>query len=178
MTDKQKRDLISLLENRFSKNMKRHEGITWESIETKISGNPKFLQVIDKMESTGGEPDVLVFDDVITYCDCAKESPIGRRSLCYDEEALLTRKENRPSGSAIGLAREMGIILLDEKHYDWLQKTGEYDLKTSSWLETPSSIRKLGGALFGDRRYDHVFIYHNGAESYYSVRGFRGYLTI
>lgn len=178
MTEKKKPDLLSVLEKRFSQHPKRHDRVLWKSIETILMGNADALQIIDRMEKTGGEPDVLVFNDTITYCDCAKESPSCRRSLCYDDEALAARKENRPAGSAIGLAKEIGISLLNEERYRMLQECGEYDMKTSSWIETPAGIRKLGGALFGDRRYDHVFVYHNGAESYYSVRGFRGYLEI
>lgn len=178
MTEKKKPDLLSVLEKRFSQNPKRHERVSWETIETLLMGNADALQTIGRMENTGGEPDVLVFDGTIIFCDCAKESPSGRRSLCYDDEALAARKENRPKGSAIGLAEEIGISILNEERYRMLQESGEYDIRTSSWIETPQGIRKLGGALFGDRRYDHVFVYHNGAESYYSVRGFRGYLEI
>jgi hypothetical protein len=178
MAEKQEQDLLSILKNRFKQNSTRHEHVLWDSIEPMLVENKKTLKIIEKMENTGGEPDVILFDNVITFCDCARESPAGRRSLCYDNEALLIRKENKPSGSAIELSKEIGITILNENYYKLLQKYVECDLKTSSWIETPLKIRKLGGALFGDRRYNQVFIYHNGAESYYSVRGFRGYLEI
>ena len=161
--------------------MNRHKGIEWTKVQAKLDANPEKLWSLDEMESTGGEPDVVGFDkktgEYIFY-DCAPESPSGRRSFCYDPEALASRKEHKPKNSAIGMAAEMGVEILSEDEYRELQKFGKFDTKTSSWIETPAAIRKLGGALFGDCRYDHVFIYHNGAESYYAARGFRGLLKV
>ena len=174
-------DLIELLKYRLEKNMGRHSGFDWAVVQTKLEANPAKFQAIHEMERTGGEPDVIAYDRTsgeFTFCDCSPESPIGRRSLCYDRAALESRKVNRPGGSAVEMATSMGIEILTEEQYRNLQKLGEFDRKTSSWVQSPSSIRKLGGALFCDRRYDHVFVYHNGAESYYAARGFRGLLTV
>lgn len=176
-----KDDLIELLRYRFEKNMGRHSGFDWAVVQAKLESNPAKFQAIHEMERTCGEPDVIAYDRTsgeFTFCDCSPESPIGRRSLCYDRAALESRKVNRPGGSAVEMATSMGIEILTEEQYRNLQKLGEFDRKTSSWVQTPSSIRKLGGALFCDRRYDHVFVYHNGAESYYAARGFRGLLKI
>lgn len=161
--------------------MNRHKGLEWKEIELKIEVNIEKLRILREMERTGGEPDVVGYDqntDEYLFFDCAPESPKGRRSLCYDREALEARKENKPKGSAMDMAAELGVELLSEEQYRELQKLGEFDLKTSSWVKTPESIRKLGGAIFCDRRYDTVFTYHNGAESYYAARGFRGVLWI
>jgi hypothetical protein len=177
----QANNLLEVLKARFEKNTRRHFGINWEDVKTKLESNPKKLWTINEMEHSGGEPDVTGHNPKIgkfTFTDCSLESPIGRRSLCYDTEALNTRKENKPTGSAIEMAQEMGIEILDEKQYIHLQTLGEFDLKTSSWLKTPEEIRKHGGAIFGDRRYKHVFVYHNGAESYYAARGFRGFVEL
>jgi hypothetical protein len=174
-------DLINTLKERFSKNMRRHVGIDWESVQAKLKTSPKKLQVLNEMERTGGEPDVVGRDEVtgeIIFCDCSPESPSGRRSICYDRKALDSRKENKPTGNAIEMASSIGIKILTEQQYRQLQALGDFDKKTSSWIETPSEIRNLGGALFCDRRYDHVFVYHNGAESYYAARGFRGRVNI
>ncbi len=173
--------LIGILKSRFEKNMNRHKGITWAKVQTRLEAHPGKLWSLNEMEKTGGEPDVISHDkktgEYIFY-DCSAESPKGRRSVCYDREGMNARKEHRPENTAIDMASEMGIELLTEDQYRELQSTGEFDLKTSSWLETPVDIRKLGGAIFGDRRYDSVFIYHNGAQSYYAVRGFRGSLRV
>ncbi|MBV6461711.1 MAG: hypothetical protein HJHJAOHD_01842 [Flavobacteriales bacterium] len=174
-------EFLNLLKIRFEKNMNRHEGVKWNEIETKLKASQKKLGVLYKMEETGGEPDVIEYDkktNEFIFCDCSEESPKNRRSLCYDQEALASRKEHKPKNSAMGMALEMGIELLTEEQYRKLQQLGKFDTKTSSWLKTPSEIRKLGGAIFGDYRYGNVFIYHNGAESYYSSRGFRGLLKI
>jgi hypothetical protein len=176
-----KDDLIELLRNRFEKNMARHTGLDWNALQVKLEANPKKLQALREMERTGGEPDVISYDarsDEFTFCDCSPESPAGRRSLCYDRAAWESRRENKPTGNAVDMAASMGIEMLTEEQYRELQKLGEFDRKTSSWVQTPSGIRKLGGAIFCDRRYDHVFVYHNGAESYYAARGFRGLLKI
>lgn len=173
--------LIGVLKSRFEKNMNRHKGITWSKVQTRLEAHPGKLWSLNEMERTGGEPDVISHDkktgEYIFY-DCSAESPKGRRSVCYDREGMNARKEHRPENTAIDMASEMGIEILTEDQYRELQDTGEFDLKTSSWLETPVDIRKLGGAIFGDRRYDSVFIYHNGAQSYYAVRGFRGSLRV
>ena len=172
---------IHTLHERFDKNMSRHSGVDWNKVEKKLEANPEKIKALNEMESTGGEPDVTGFDGStleFIFCDCAPESPLGRRSLCYDREGLDSRKENKPEGTAVEKAAAMGIELLTEEQYRELQKNGEYDKKTSSWIKTPSDIRKLGGALFCDRRYAHIFTYHNGAESYYSARGFRGILKV
>jgi hypothetical protein len=173
--------LIKTLKDRFSKNMRRHTGIDWNAVQAKLEAMPEKLQALYEMERTGGEPDVVGYDektDEFVFCDCSPESPIGRRSLCYDREALDSRKENKPSGNAVEMAASIGIEVLTEQQYRELQGLGEFDRKTSSWVKTPAKIRSLGGALFCDRRYDHVFVYHNGAESYYAARGFRGRLKI
>jgi hypothetical protein len=173
--------LLKTLKARFEKNTNRHKGIKWDDVKAKLEGNTTKLWSLDEMERTGGEPDVIGFDkktgEYIFY-DCSAESPNGRRSLCYDDEALESRKEHKPAGSAIGMATEMGIEILTEEQYRELQQLGNFDTKTSSWVKTPDNIRKLGGAVFCDRRYDHIFLYHNGAESYYAARGFRGALKI
>lgn len=181
ITVKQKDELFKILKTRFEKNSNRHKGIEWAVVEARLKSNVEKLWSLHEMERTGGEPDVISIDKksgAVIFMDCAAESPAGRRSLCYDKEALDARKENKPAGSAVAMAAEMGIELLTEEQYRQLQKTGEYDLKTSSWIQTPASIRKLGGSLFCDRRYDTVFLYHNGAQSYYAARGFRGQLKI
>ena len=174
-------ELIETLKNRFAENMRRHSGIKWDSVKTRLESMDKKLQTLNEMERTGGEPDVAGRDEITgeyIFCDCSPESPIGRRSLCYDREALDSRKKNKPNGNAIELASSMGIEILTEKQYRELQELGEFDEKTSSWVKTPAKIRDLGGALFCDRRYDHVFVYHNGADSYYAARGFRGRLKV
>ncbi|MBL7913381.1 MAG: DUF4256 domain-containing protein [Bacteroidia bacterium] len=177
----QSKELIKVLKLRFERNMKRHKGIEWDKVQAKLEADPSKLWSLDEMEVSGGEPDVVGFDkktgEYIFY-DCAEESPKGRRSVCYDHEALASRKENKPKDSAINMAAEMGIDILTEEEYRELQTLGEFDLKTSSWIKTPSGIRKLKGALFCDRRYNAVFVYHNGAESYYAARGFRGALRV
>ena len=173
--------MLETLKKRFDENINRHPNIKWEDVKNRLDEKPEALETLKKMEETGGEPDVLDMDDStgeIIFCDCSKETPIGRRSLCYDEEALLKRKKNPPTGSAMNQAKELGVELMNEELYRTLQKTGEYDLKTSSWIATPEDIRKLGGALFAERRYGKVFTFHNGADSYYSVRGWRGVLSV
>jgi len=177
----QREKLIKILKARFESNMNRHESLNWLDIQTRLEADPEKLRSLDEMEKTGGEPDVVGYDsktDEYIFYDCSAESPKGRRSICYDREALDSRKENKPKDSALDMASAMGIELLTESQYRQLQKLGEFDLKTSSWVITPPAIRKLGGALFCDRRYDHVFVYHNGAESYYAARGFRGALRV
>lgn len=181
LTLKQKTELLELLKDRFLKNTIRHPELFWDYIQIKLEASPEKLLTLQKMELTGGEPDVVGFDDntgEYIFYDCSKETPIGRRSVCYDNEALESRKKNKPENSALGMAVDMGIEILTEEQYRKLQEMGDYDTKTSSWILTPARIRKLGGALFCDRRYDTVFLYHNGAESYYSVRGFRGSLRV
>ena len=173
--------LLQTLEHRFKKNMHRHASITWKNVMAALDKKPTAIQALYEMESTGGEPDVLVFgesENTLNFVDCSNESPMGRRSLCYDEEALQSRKENKPAGSALGMATRMGLGLLTEQQYRALQQMGEFDTKTSSWIATPPDVRKLGGALFCDRRYATVFTYHNGASSYYAARGFRGVLPL
>jgi len=181
LSAEQRNELLSTLKARFEKNMNRHKGLEWAKVQAKLEADAKKLWSLNEMERTGGEPDVVGYDkktgEYIFY-DCSAESPKGRRSVCYDAEALESRKEHKPAHSAVGMAAEMGIELLTEEQYRELQKLGEFDLKTSSWLKTPSDIRKLGGAVYCDRRYNHVFLYHNGAESYYAVRGFRGWLGV
>ena len=181
LSPKQCEELLKTLKARFHKNMNRHKGLEWAKVQAKLEANTGKLWSLNEMESTGGEPDVVGHDkktgEFIFY-DCSAESPKGRRSLCYDGEALESRKENKPENSAIDLVESMGIELLTEKQYRELQEIGKFDLKTSSWVKTPVSIRELGGAVFCDRRYDHVFLYHNGAESYYAARGFRGLLKV
>jgi|SRR5215213_550905 len=177
----QREELLTALKARFEKNMKRHKGLEWAKVEAKLEANTEKLWSLNEMEMTGGEPDVVEFDKKkgeYVFYDCAAESPKGRRSLCYDREALNARKEHKPKDSAIDMATAIGVKLLTEEQYRELQKLGEFDLKTSSWVQTPSEIRKLGGALYCDRRYGHVFLYHNGADSYYAARGFRGSLTV
>ena len=174
-------ELLNTLRLRFLAHPQRHEGIEWEAIKDRIIKDKHSAFALYFMEQTGGEPDVIGFDpdaDKYIYCDCSAESPQGRRSLCYDPQALQSRKENKPNGSAIGMAQEMGVEIMDESQYRYLQTLGSFDTKTSSWLKTPDEIRKLGGAIFGDRRYNQVFKYHNGAESYYASRGFRGVLMV
>lgn len=174
-------EFLGILETRFEKNMPRHKGMQWADVQARLEKQPEKLWSLQQMEDTGGEPDVISYDKKtgeFTFCDCSAESPKGRRSLCYDAAALASRKEHKPADSALNLAAEMGIELLNEEEYRVLQQLGNFDLKTSSWLQTPPAIRKLGGAIFGDRRYDTVFIYHNGAESYYAARGFRGSLRV
>jgi len=174
-------ELLKVLKARFEKNMQRHKGLKWDDVQAKLEANTKKLQSLDEMEITGGEPDVVGLDkktgEYIFY-DCSAESPKGRRSICYDGEALESRKEHKPANSATELAADMGIEILTQEEYRELQKLGNFDTKTSSWIITPSNIRKLGGALFMDRRYDTVFLYHNGAESYYAARAFRGSLRV
>jgi len=193
LSPEQRQELLKVLKARFEKNMNRHKGLEWAKVQAKLEANPEKLWSLDDMEITGGEPDVVVpiasgndkkttatagqASEYIFY-DCSAESPKGRRSICYDHEALEARKEHKPENSAIEMAAEMGIELLTEEEYRELQKLGNFDLKTSSWVKTPAGIRKLGGALFCDRRYDTVFLYHNGADSYYAARGFRGSLRV
>jgi hypothetical protein len=181
LTTEQREDLIKTLKARFDKNMNRHKGHDWAKVQAKLEADAKKLWSLNEMESSGGEPDVAGFDtntgEYIFY-DCSAESPKGRRSFCYDREALESRKEFKPANSAMDMASDMGIELLTEQQYRELQEVGIFDTKTSSWIQTPAEIRKLGGATFCDRRYNHVFVYHNGADSYYAVRGFRGSLRV
>ncbi|WP_347019468.1 DUF4256 domain-containing protein [Acinetobacter calcoaceticus] len=181
LAPKQIETLIKLLKDRFEKNSHRHREIEWSSVQTKLIKSPDKLWSLQEMENTGGEPDVVVYDhqnDEYLFMDCSPETPKGRRSLCYDREALESRKDHPPKNSAIDIAIEMGVELLTEEQYHQLQKLGEFDLKTSSWLATPDEIRQLDGAIFADRRYGRVFVYHNGAQSYYAVRGFRCCLRV
>ena len=181
MNAKQRTELLRTLKARFDKNMNRHKGLEWDKVQERLEADPQKLRALDEMERTGGEPDVVGHDNKTgeyIFYDCSAESPQGRRSICYDREALQSRKEHKPKDSAIGMAAAMGIGLLTQEQYRELQKLGKFDTKTSSWLQTPAAIRKLGGALFADRRYDHVFVYHNGAPSYYAARGFRGLLRV
>jgi uncharacterized protein YpuA (DUF1002 family) len=181
ITKRQSEEILAVLKARFEKNMNRHKGIEWAKVQAKLEANADKLWSLHEMERSGGEPDVVGHDkktgEYIFY-DCSVESPKGRRSFCYDREALEARKENKPENNAIDVAAAMGIELLTEEQYRELQKLGNFDTKTSSWVKTPSDIRKLGGALFCDRRYDTVFVYHNGAESYYAARAFRGSLRV
>jgi hypothetical protein len=181
LSPKQREQLLRALQSRFEKNMNRHQGLEWAKVQAKLETNTERLWSLNEMERTGGEPDVVGHDkktgEYIFY-DCAAESPKGRRSLCYDREALDSRKENKPKDNAMDMAAAVGVELLTEEEYRELQKRGNFDTKTSSWVKTPSAIRKLGGALFCDRRFDTVFVYHNGAESYYAARGFRGSLRV
>lgn len=181
MNAKQREELFQILKTRFEKNMERHKDIKWDKVQARLEANAEKLVSLHEMEVTGGEPDVVGYDkktgEFIFY-DCSAETPKGRRSVCYDREGLKSRKEHRPENNALDMAAAMGIELLMEEQYRELQKLGEFDLKTSSWIQTPAAIRKLGGALFADRRYDNVFVYHNGAQSYYAVRGFRGVLRV
>lgn len=181
LSSEEREELLEILKKRFEKNMNRHKGIKWVDVEAKLEANADKLWSLGEMEVTGGEPDVVGYDkkaDKYIFYDCSAETPKGRRSICYDDEALQSRKEHKPKNSAIEMAGEMGIEILTEEEYRELQELGEFDLKTSSWVKTPVSIRELGGALFCDRRYDHVFVYHNGAESYYGARAFRGSLKV
>lgn len=174
-------ELLRALKARFEKNMHRHKGVAWDEVQARLESNPGALKSLGAMEATGGEPDVIGQarkTGDFTFCDCSAESPAGRRSLCYDRAALDSRKENKPQGSAEGMAAEMGIDLLTEEQYRELQTLDELDMKTSSWVKTPPDVRSLGGALFCDRRYGKVFVYHNGAQSYYAARGFRGSLSV
>jgi hypothetical protein len=181
LTAEESDQLLQVLKSRFEKNMKRHKSLNWTDVEARLQQHPAKLWSLDEMEKTGGEPDVIGHDKKTSeyiFYDCSAESPKGRRSVCYDHEALLSRKEHKPENSAVEMAADMGIDLLTEEQYRELQQLGAFDLKTSSWVATPPAIRKLKGALFCDRRYDHVFTYHNGAESYYAARGFRGSLRV
>jgi hypothetical protein len=181
LSPEQREELLGALKARFEKNMNRHRDLEWAKVQEKLTANPEKLWSLNEMERTGGEPDVVGHDNKTgeyIFYDCAAESPKGRRSVCYDREALEARKEHKPENNAVDMAASMGIELLMEEQYRELQELGNFDTKTSSWVKTPSDIRKLGGAIFCDRRYDHVFVYHNGAESYYAARGFRGSLRI
>jgi hypothetical protein len=180
MKAQEREKLLQALKVRFETNMHRHKGIAWDKVRAELERNPEALRSLREMELTGGEPDVIGRDREAgyTFCDCSAESPVGRRSVCYDREALESRKENKPKGSAVEMAAAMGIELLTEEQYRELQKLGEFDTKTSSWVRTPPDVRALGGALFCDRRYGKVFVYHNGAQSYYAARGFRGTLRV
>ncbi|WP_017850504.1 DUF4256 domain-containing protein [Leptospira interrogans] len=177
----QREELLSTLKDRFAKNMNRHKDLEWTKVKTKLEANSEKLWSLNEMEKTGGEPDVIAYDQKTSeyiFYDCSMESPKGRRSVCYDQEALESRKEHKPKDNALDMAASMGIEILAEEQYRELQKFGKFDTKTSSWIKTPSNIRKLGGAIFADFRYGHVFVYHNGAESYYAARGFRGSLRV
>jgi hypothetical protein len=181
LSPEQREQLLRTLKTRFERNMSRHEGLQWAQVEAKLEANPEKLWSLSEMERTGGEPDVVARDKQTgeyIFHDCSAETPKGRRSLCYDREALDSRKEHKPENSALDLAAAIGIDLLTEEEYRALQALGEFDTKTSSWISTPARVRKLGGALFCDRRFDTVFVYHNGAESYYAARGFRGSLRV
>ena len=181
LSSAQSKELLSVLKTRFEKNMGRHKGLEWAKVQAKLDADPKKLGSLYEMERTGGEPDVVGFDkgtDEYIFYDCSAESPKGRRSLCYDRAAWESRKEHKPENNAVDLAGAMGIELLTEEEYRELQKLGEFDLKTSSWVKTPAEVRKLGGAIFCDHRFGRVFTYHNGAESYYAARGFRGLLRV
>lgn len=174
-------ETLNILKDRFAKNMNRHKDLEWAQVEAKLEANTEKLLVLGEMERTGGEPDVVGYDETTgeyIFYDCSAESPKGRRSICYDREALESRKQNKPENNAIDMANAMGIELLTEEQYRELQSLGNFDVKTSSWLKTPSEIRKLGGAIFADFRYGNVFVYHNGAEAYYGTRGFRGCLRV
>ncbi|RTL60671.1 MAG: DUF4256 domain-containing protein [Sphingobacteriales bacterium] len=181
ITAKQKEALLSILKHRFEKNNNRHKGMDWSKVQAKLEAATAKLWSLNEMENTGGEPDVVDYDKKTgeyIFFDCSAESPAGRRSFCYDREALNSRKENKPKNSAMDMAAAMGVELLTEEQYRYLQQLGSFDTKTSSWIKTPESIRQLGGAVFCDRRYNTVFLYHNGAESYYAARGFRGSLRV
>lgn len=181
LTSKQQEELLEVLKARFEKNQKRHKEVEWKNVEARLSAHPEKLWSLNQMQDTGGEPDVVGEDQKsgeIIFVDCSPESPIGRRGLCYDKQGLDSRKEHKPEGSVVETAVAMGIELLTEDEYRDLQSLGEFDKKTSSWVKTPADIRKLGGALFCDYRYGKVFVYHNGAQSYYAVRGFRGLLRV
>jgi hypothetical protein len=181
LSQEQREELLRALKARFEKYMNRHKDLEWARVQTKLEANAEKLWSLNEMEITGGEPDVVGYDketDEYIFCDCSAESPKGRRNVCYDHEGMESRKENKPENNAIDMAAAMGVELLTEEQYRELQKLGNFDTKTSSWVKTPSDIRKLGGALFADRRYDNVFVYHNSAPSYYGVRGFRGSLRV
>jgi hypothetical protein len=181
LSPEQREELLKILKSRFEKNMNRHQGLEWAKVQPRLEANPAKLWSLNEMERTGGEPDVIGQDKTsgeYIFYDCSAESPSGRRNVCYDREALEARKEFKPKDTALDMAAAMGIELLSEEQFRGLQKLGKFDTKTSSWLMTPAEIRKLGGAIFGDRRYDHVFVYHNGADSYYAARGFRGSLRV
>ncbi len=181
LSPEQLEELLRVLKTRFEKNMNRHKGLEWVKVQARLEVNIEKLWSLNEMERTGGEPDVIGYDirtDEYIFYDCSAESPKGRRNVCYDREALKARKEFKPRDAAVGMAEAMGIELLTEAEYRNLQKLGEFDTKTSSWIKTPADIRKLGGAIFADRRYNHVFVFHNGADSYYGTRGFRGVLRI
>lgn len=181
LSQQERPDLILALRTRFTKNMNRHKGLEWAKVEARLEANTEKLWSLNQMETTGGEPDVVGHDKKTgeyIFCDCSAETPKGRRSVCYDHEALESRKQHKPENSAVGMAADMGIDMLTEEQYRDLQRLGEFDTKTSSWVKTPAGIRNLGGALFCDRRYNTVFVYHNGADSYYAVRGFRGTLRV
>jgi hypothetical protein len=181
LSSDESKKLLATLQSRFEKTMSRHKNVDWSDVQSKLEANPEKLWSLNQMEKTEGEPDVVAYDKKsgeYVFVDCAPESPKGRRSICYDHEALESRKENKPENSAVQMAADMGIELLSEEQYRDLQKLGKFDTKTSSWILTPSSIRKLGGAIFADWRYGQVFVYHNGAESYYAARGFRGALKV
>jgi len=180
-SEEQRQKLIQVLKTRFEKYKNRHKDLEWSKVQERLEANPEKLWSLNEMESTGGEPDVVGYDkktEEFIFFDCSEESPKGRRSLCYDREGLESRKEHPPKNTAIDMANEMGVDILTEEDYRKLQKLGSFDSKTSSWLKTPTAIRKLGGALFGDYRYDHVFIYHNGGQSYYAARGFRASISV
>lgn len=181
LSPQQNEELLSILKTRFENHMQRHKGIVWADVQVKLEASPEKLWSLNEMEFTGGEPDVVGFDDKTgehIFFDCSAESPKGRRSICYDRAAWEARKEHKPENTALDMATEMGVELLTEEQYRDLQKLGSFDLKTSSWINTPADIRKLGGAVFCDRRYNTIFVYHNGAESYYAARGFRGALRV
>lgn len=174
----QQLELISILKERFLNNLNRHPELSWQQIEDLLLANKEKMEIVARMESSGGEPDVTTFGDSIVYVDFSAESPLARRSLCYDDPALQSRKANKPAGSALEVASSIGAELLNEEQYKHIQTFGKLDCKTSSWIKTPAAIRDLGGALFGDSRFNHVFIYHNGAESYYAARGFRTFIAL
>jgi len=181
LSSEQHEELLRVLKARFEKNMNRHKGLEWARVQAKLEANAEKLWSLSEMERTGGEPDVIGYNKETgeyIFCDCSEESPKGRRNVCYDREGMDSRKENKPENSATDMAADMGIELLAEEQYRELQKLGNFDTKTSSWIKTPSDIRKLGGAVFADRRYDSVFVYHNSAPSYYASRGFRGSLRV
>ncbi len=181
MKAQEREELLGILKTRFEKNMSRHIGLDWVEVVTKLQSNPKKMDTLAEMEKTGGEPDIIGRDNETgeyIFCDCSAEAPLGRRSTCYDREGLESRNAHKPEKNALDMAAAIGIDLLTEAQYRELQSLGDFDLKTSSWIATPADIRKLGGALFADRRYGHVFVYHNGAQSYYAVRGFRGLLRV
>lgn len=181
LSTQEHQELLKILKARFEQNMPRHRGLDWAKVQARLEANPEKMWSLDEMEITGGEPDVVGQDKITgeyIFYDCSPESPKGRRSICYDHEALESRKEHKPQNSAVEMAANIGISLLTEDEYRELQSLGKFDLKTSSWIKTPADIRKLGGAIFCDRRYDTVFTYHNGAESYYAARGFRGSLRV